>query len=76
MDTHATIEVMLETEFSNRSVQRGCKEDNWGNPVSSVRKSVRKRVGWKGAAIQRGFEFVKLLEAVTRERLLKTQQAG
>jgi hypothetical protein len=29
MDTHATIEVLLETGFSTRSVQRGYKEDNW-----------------------------------------------
>jgi hypothetical protein len=33
--------------------------------VSSVRKSVK-----------RGLEHVKLLEAVVRERLVKTQQAG
>jgi hypothetical protein len=33
-DTHATIEVLLETEFSTRSVQRGYKEDNWGNRLS------------------------------------------
>jgi hypothetical protein len=41
---------------------------------------VKKRVSWKKAAIQRGFESGEaeefpLLEAVTRERLLKTQQA-
>jgi hypothetical protein len=30
-DTHATIEVLLETVFSTRSVQSGYKEDNWGN---------------------------------------------
>jgi hypothetical protein len=27
-DTHATIEVLLETVLSNRSVQRAYKEDN------------------------------------------------
>jgi hypothetical protein len=41
-DKHATIEVLLETVFSTQSVQMGYKEDNWGNRVSSVRKSVRK----------------------------------
>jgi hypothetical protein len=35
-DTHATIEVLLETVFSSRSVQRGYEEDNWGNQVSWV----------------------------------------
>jgi hypothetical protein len=28
-DTHATIEILLETVFSTRSVQRSYKEDNW-----------------------------------------------
>jgi hypothetical protein len=32
--TNATIEIMLETVFSTRSVQSGYKEDNWGDPVS------------------------------------------
>jgi hypothetical protein len=41
--THATIEVLLETVFSTRSVQRGYKEDSWSNQVSYVRESVRKR---------------------------------
>jgi hypothetical protein len=30
-----TIELLLETVFSTRSVQRGYKEDNWGDPVAS-----------------------------------------
>jgi hypothetical protein len=30
----STIELLLETVFSTRSVQRVYKEDNWGNPVS------------------------------------------
>jgi hypothetical protein len=30
MDKHGRIEVVLETVFFTRSVQRGCKEDNWG----------------------------------------------
>jgi hypothetical protein len=28
-DTHATIQILLETVFSTRSVQRGYKENNW-----------------------------------------------
>jgi hypothetical protein len=48
---HATIEVVLETEFSIRSVQRGYKEDNWSNRVCSVRESVRKRGSREGAAV-------------------------
>jgi hypothetical protein len=59
-DTNATIEVLLEVVFSNRSLQRGYKGDNWGNRASSVRKSVRKRGSWKGAAVQRELERVKL----------------
>jgi hypothetical protein len=60
MDTHGTIEVLLETVLSTRSVQRGCKKDNWSNRVSSVRKSVRKRGRWNRAAVQRGLERGKL----------------
>jgi hypothetical protein len=33
MNTHSTIELLLETAFSTRSVQSGYKEDNWGEPV-------------------------------------------
>jgi hypothetical protein len=47
-NTHTIIEVRLETVLSTRSVQRGYKEDNWGNQVSSVRESARKRDSCKG----------------------------
>jgi hypothetical protein len=47
------------------SVPRSCLEDNWGDQATSVRASVK-----------RGLERVKLksplLEAVARERLVKT----
>jgi hypothetical protein len=33
-NTHKTIELLLKTMFSSRSVQRSYLEDNWGNPVS------------------------------------------
>jgi hypothetical protein len=50
-------------------VQRGYKEDNRGNQVNFVRE-----------AVKRGFcaeaEESPLLEAVTREQLVKTKQAG
>jgi hypothetical protein len=59
-DSHATIEELLETGFSAQSVQRGYKEDKWGDRVSSVRESVRKRARWRGAAVQGGLEHVKL----------------
>jgi hypothetical protein len=42
-DTHATIEGLLETVFSVWQVQRDYKEDNWGNQVSSVQESMKKR---------------------------------
>jgi hypothetical protein len=57
---YATMEVLLETVFSARLAQMGYKEDNWGNHVNSVWESVRKRSNWKGAAVQRGLERVKL----------------
>jgi hypothetical protein len=56
INTHATIEILLETMFSTWSVQRSYKEDNRGNQVSSVREAVKKRDSWKGATIQRGLE--------------------
>jgi hypothetical protein len=31
---HTTIELLLETVFSARSMQSGYKEDSWGEPVS------------------------------------------
>jgi hypothetical protein len=46
-DTHATIELLLETVFSTRSA-RVCKKDKWGNQVSSVRETVKKRTEEKG----------------------------
>jgi hypothetical protein len=56
----ATTEILLETVFSILFVERGYKEDNWGNRVSSVEEAVEKnesRKGyWKGAAVQGGLE--------------------
>jgi hypothetical protein len=38
------------------AVLRSYKEDNWGNQVSSAWESVKKRVNWKEATIQRELE--------------------
>jgi hypothetical protein len=54
---HATLEILLETMFSTRSVHRGYKEDYRGKQVSSVGDSVKKNVSWKGASIQRELEL-------------------
>jgi hypothetical protein len=35
-NTHTTIKLLLETVFSARSGQNSYKEDNLGDPVSSV----------------------------------------
>jgi hypothetical protein len=39
-DTHATVKVLLERVLLIRSVQRGYKEDNWGNRVSESQRCV------------------------------------
>jgi hypothetical protein len=60
-DTRATIEVLLETVYSTRSMKRGYKKDNWGNRVSSVREFVKEECfSLKGAAVERGLECVKM----------------
>jgi hypothetical protein len=33
MNTHLAVDLLLETVFSTRSVQRSYKEGNWGDPV-------------------------------------------
>jgi hypothetical protein len=59
-------------------------KDNWGNQVSSIRKTVKKKDSWKRVVREPSFredliaeaEESPMLEAVTRERLVKTQQSG
>jgi hypothetical protein len=68
MDAHTTIEVLLETVFSTRSVQRDYKEDNWDNRVSSAREAVKERFSWKGAAVRKGIEPGSRGIAVVRSR--------
>jgi hypothetical protein len=53
-------------------VPRSYKEENWGNQVSSVRESVKKRGSWKGAAVQRGFEPESRELAIIRSRYQAT----
>jgi hypothetical protein len=63
--------------LSARIVPRSYKEDNWGSHISSLREAVKKRVSWKGAAVQdlrAEAEESPLLETVTRERLVNAQQ--
>jgi hypothetical protein len=59
-DMYATIEALLETVYSARSVQSGYKENSWVSRVNSVREAVkkrgRKRGSWKGVAVQRRLE--------------------
>jgi hypothetical protein len=60
------------------------KKENWGNEASCVREVVKKRDSWKSLGREAPFrlcsteeaEESSLLEAVNRERLVKTQQAG
>jgi hypothetical protein len=73
-DKHVTMAVLLETMFSTRPVQRGYKEDNWGNRVSYVPKAVKKmdRSGsWNGAAVRRGLESKSGGTATVRSHSLK-----
>jgi hypothetical protein len=52
----ATAEVLFETVFSTRSVQRCYKEDNCGDQASSVQEAVKERDSWKRAGIPRGLQ--------------------
>jgi hypothetical protein len=47
------------------------KQEKWGNQVSSVWESVKKRTGREPP-----FRENWIAEAVTREQLVKTKQAG
>jgi hypothetical protein len=84
LDTHATKEGLLETVFPTWSMQKGYKEDNWGNEVSSVWDAAMKRDSWKRVGMKLLFredlspeaEESALLEAVIRKWLVRTQQAG
>jgi hypothetical protein len=69
--------------LSALAASRSYKEDNLDNQVSSILQAVRKKDNWKRFGREQPFredlsaeaEESLLLEAVTRERLAKTQQA-
>jgi hypothetical protein len=73
-NTH-TIELLLQTLFSTPSVQSGYKEDNWGDRVVSCQQQELCTGSCKDRICAREAEESTLLEAVARERVLKTQQA-
>jgi hypothetical protein len=66
--------------MSARAVPRSYKKDNWGNHVSSVRESVKKRGFWKRAAFQRGLEHgsrgIAIIAAVTSQLLVEKLRTG
>jgi hypothetical protein len=60
-------------------VPRSYKEDIWENQVSSVREPEEKKDSWESPFredLSAEAENCPLLEAVTREGLVKTQHAG
>jgi hypothetical protein len=85
------MELLLETVFSTRSVQRGYEEDNWGDPVSWELSSAREaEKRWRYSSVDSSVvasspdsndvnseaEESPLFRAVTKQRLVKTLQAG
>jgi hypothetical protein len=59
----ATIEILLETWFSTWSVPRSYKEENWGDPVSSVRESVK-------SGLEPGGRAIAIVGSATRKRVV------
>jgi hypothetical protein len=97
MNTHSTIELLLETAFTASSVQNGYKENTANQLVSlkSTCEQTTRRLVWNGRQPRiyykriefctghcedrtwtREAEESPLSEAVAREGLMKTQQAG
>jgi hypothetical protein len=86
-NSQAEIELLLEAVISTSSVQRGYKEDNWGDPVSWELSSAREaenswRYSWvvkyslDSNDMSTEGEASSLLRGVTKQRLVKTLQAG
>jgi hypothetical protein len=81
-----TIELLLETVYSTRSVQSGYKEENWGNQfIWSLQGRLRRAGGIVSCQLRAEFctgvwarelEESPLMEAFGRKRLLNTLQAG
>jgi hypothetical protein len=74
-NTNTTIGLLLETVFSARPVQSGCKEDKWGNPIIfSVVSPVEFCTGsCEDKAWTRDAAESTLLEAVAGEQLMKAK---
>jgi hypothetical protein len=81
------MKLLLETVFYTQFVQRGCKEDNWGNPIiwalSSAREAGKNSVdslvaGYSPDSNDMNTEAEEspLLRAVTKQRLVKTLEDG
>jgi hypothetical protein len=70
--------------LSVRAVPRCLKEDSWGNHISTLQEAVKKRDSWKRVEREPLFRQVlsveadesQLLEAISKECLVKTQKAG
>jgi hypothetical protein len=75
-NTNTTIALLLETVFSTPSVQSRYKEDNWSDPVSCQLRVEFCKGDCEDRTWAREAEESPLLEAVAKERLMKTQQAG
>jgi hypothetical protein len=67
-----TVRIQEWTVLSARAAPRSYKEDNWGNQFKSLRESVKKRLSWKGAAVQRRLEPGSRGRAIVRSRFKKT----
>jgi hypothetical protein len=59
-NTYKAIEVLLETVFSTRSCKGVITKSIGVKQIRFVQESVKQRGSWKGAAVQRGLERVKL----------------
>jgi hypothetical protein len=59
-------------DLSVRAVPRSYKEENWGDQAISVRKSAKKRINLKGAAVQTGLEHGSRGIAIVKNRCQET----
>jgi hypothetical protein len=78
------VSIWERTMLSVQAVPRCFKKDSWGNHISTLQEAVKKRDSWKRVEREQPFRqdlSVKadkspLLEAITRECLVKTQKTG
>jgi hypothetical protein len=91
MNIHAAIELLLEMVFYTPSLQRGCKEGIWGDPLSWELSSARDaEKEWHCSSVDNSVvgyspnnkdvsteaEESPFMSAVTKQWLVKTLQAG